>query len=154
MPEHVEWLRGEIRRKEEEVEGEEQALKEMNYEIITEEKRHLFYLNKVRHYKEGIERGHNERKVTHTPGSVKVKGDSIFEARDSGELTESELLYFYDPQKEMERYREVKEEELRLRVNGSREKKEFALLLERAQESLGKSEFNLFEQEFYDLIVE
>ena len=48
----------------------------------------------------------------------------------------------------------MKEEELRWRVNGSREKKEFALLLERAQESLGKSEFNLFEQEFYDLIVE
>lgn len=36
VPQHIDWLREEIKRKEEEVEGEEQVLKEMHYEIITE----------------------------------------------------------------------------------------------------------------------
>jgi hypothetical protein len=76
----------------------------MHTEIIMEEKRHLFYVNKIRQYKEGIERWQRGKKAASTPASIKVKSDSVAEEGET-ELSEEELLYFYDPVKEMGRYR-------------------------------------------------
>lgn len=39
-------------------------------------------------------------------------------------------MYFYDPQKEVNRYREAKEEELKGKLGAAAEKKTFAKLIE------------------------
>lgn len=40
------------------------------------------------------------------------------------------MLYFYDPQKEMARYREKKEQEVKIKLDASQEKQQFMKLYE------------------------
>lgn len=115
MHTYAEWIRGEIGRREEEIEGEEVGLKQAHQEAICEEERHLFYLSKIKKYKESI-----MGPSIQVPSAAVSKLPSAHRPQTSSlELSEEELLYFYDPSKEVGRYRERKEEEVKRRLGSS-----------------------------------
>jgi cytochrome c553 len=87
---------------------------------------------------------------THSTPSVISKHTSHHE-KENIEPTEEELLYFYDPQKEINRYRELKEEELKNKLAAAAEKRNFLKLMEEAKFKMSKSDFNKLEQDYYDL---
>ena len=62
------------------------------------------------------------------------------------------MLYFYDPKKQINKYRDQKEEEMKNRLFGSAQRKRFVALLEEARSKLTPQEMHAFEQEYYDLI--
>lgn len=50
-------------------------------------------------------------------------------------------MFYYHPQKEITKYREKKEEEMKIKINASKEKQEFLRLVEDARKKLGKERF-------------
>jgi hypothetical protein len=46
----------------------------------------------------------------------------LHENKENAEITEDLLMFFYNPQKEISRYREKKDEEMRVKLNASKEK--------------------------------
>lgn len=81
--------------------------------MIKEEERHLFYVAKINQYRQNV----LAPSTRSTPSAVS-KQNSHHE-KENIEPTEEELLYFYDPQKEINRYRELKEEELRNKLSSA-----------------------------------
>ena len=61
-------------------------------------------------------------------------------------------MYFYDPKKQLNKYRDQKEEEMKNRLFSSSPRKRFLGLLEEARAKLPQSLVHSFEQEYYDLI--
>lgn len=143
---HANSLRLQIAATQQEVEAEEAALRQIHREIILDEERHLFYLNKISKFRDGL-----LTSAVVTPKSIRTRQQSEEEA--AIEPTEQELMYFYDPHKEISRYRDGKEEELRAKVNNSQEKKGFAKLMEDARNRLSKADFAKVEQDFYELMA-
>lgn len=62
------------------------------------------------------------------------------------------MMYFYDPKKQLNKYRDMKEEEMKNRLFSSEPRKRFLALLDEARNKLSKAEMHVFEQEYYDLI--
>jgi hypothetical protein len=84
--------------------------------MIKDEERHLFYLNKIKKYKDNVVLSSAQS----TPSSILSKQHtSHAEKENLFEPTEEELMYFYDPQKEVNRYRELKEDEVRNKLSNA-----------------------------------
>ena len=71
---------------------------------------------------------------------------------DDIELTEEEILFSYDPLKQLNRYKNMKEAELKNTSGLWNEKRRFMKLVEEARMRLNKSQFNKVQQNYYELI--
>lgn len=81
--------------------AEEAVLKDLHREMIREEERHLFYVAKIRRYRQELLPSPSPSPAS-TPALSK---HTTAHEKENLEPTEQELLYFYDPQKEVARYR-------------------------------------------------
>ena len=78
--------------------------------------------------------------------------DRCSKDKENQPATEELLLYFYDAQKEMGKYREKKELEYQYLLEQSGEKRQFLRLFEEAKKKLSPEERIEFETQHYDLI--
>ena len=81
-----------------------------------------------------------------------IMNDRGSKDKENQNATEELLLYFYDPQKEMGKYREKKEEEYRCLLEESEERRQFLRLYEESKKKLSPEERIDFESQHYDLI--
>jgi hypothetical protein len=136
---YINSLKREIQQKQHEVNTEEAALKEIHLELIMDEEKHLFYLNKLKKYKENCIKAN----VTSTTQSVHTpKQDSSYSSKGPVEPTEEELMFFYDPQKEINRYADIRDVEMKTKLSSSTQKINFLRTLEQVRDRLNKAEFN------------
>lgn len=78
-------------------------------------------------------------KVVVKPMSLKCSHKEIKMNDDDIELTEEEILFSYDPLKQLNRYRSMKEDELKNTSGLWNEKRRFMKLVEEARMRLNKS---------------